>query len=380
MQLSRRALLGGLAVASVPGCATTPQINALHTAMAGTAAPGMAALLIRDFQPTRELTAGVRDIASSAPVQREDRWHLGSDGKAVTATLCARLVESGALQWDQTLERLLPQFANTMHPSYRDVTLADLLTHRSGLPENIGDVERLMGFFGSAAPLPEQRIQYIDMCLREAPAAEKRSTYSYSNTGYIVAGVVAERAVNQPFEALLTREVFTPLQMRSVSFDNYGGAGEPMGHVDGRIANQPRDANPAMFTPAGGMRMSLPDWARFCIEHMRGEHGDTPLLRRETFRYLHTAQDGRRTALGWGNVEQVLGRQGPALTHSGSDGNWNALVVLFPQQGDGVLVVANAAESMGGDRSCSAAIRALAAELSEPAPAPLPQAQTTTPE
>jgi CubicO group peptidase (beta-lactamase class C family) len=334
--------------------------------MAGAATPGMAALIMRDFRVTGELTAGVRALGSSAPVQRGDRWHLGSDGKAMTATLCARLVERGALAWDDTLDRRLPQLAETMHPSYRDVTLANLLTHRSGLPENITNLDLFGQFYESPAPLPEQRLHYIDLCLREAPAAEKRAAYSYSNTGYLIAGALAERAAGEAFEPLITREVFAPLRMRSVSFNNYGGAGEPMGHVDGRIANQPRDANPAMFAPAGGMRMSLSDWARFCIAHMRGEKGASQLLSAETFRYLHTAQDGGHAALGWGSVPQSLGRRGPALTHSGSDGNWNALVVLYPSSGDGVLVVANAAESMGGDAACSAAIHAIATDLSEP--------------
>ena len=58
--------------------------------------------------------------------------------------------------------------------------------------------------------------------------------------------------------------------------------------------------------------------------------------------------------------------RGPALTHSGSDGNWFALVCLFPETGNGVLVTANAAESMGGDQASVAALRVLAATVAEP--------------
>jgi hypothetical protein len=67
-----------------------------------------------------------------------------------------------------------------------------------------------------------------------------------------------------------------------------------------------------------------------------------------------------------------MGRQGPAITHAGSDGNWNALVVLFAERGEGVLVVANAGESMGGDTACRNALRALVATMSDPAPSATP--------
>ena len=61
-----------------------------------------------------------------------------------------------------------------------------------------------------------------------------------------------------------------------------------------------------------------------------------------------------------------MGLRGPALTHSGSDGNWYALVCLFPETGNGALVVANAAEGMGGDEASVAALRAFAATVAEP--------------
>jgi CubicO group peptidase (beta-lactamase class C family) len=122
-----------------------------------------------------------------------------------------------------------------------------------------------------------------------------------------------------------------------------------------------------MLAPAGGMRMSLRDWSRFCIDHMRGEHGRGRLLRADSYRFLHAPQGNTRAALGWGAQASAVGRRGPALTHSGSDGNWYALVALFPERGDGVLVAANAAEGMGGDAASIAALRALAASVSEPA-------------
>lgn len=349
---------------AVAGGAPSP---VLGEAMAGTQTPGMAALVIRNWRAEREQVAGVRKLGDATPVARGDRWHLGSDGKAMTATLVASAVESGALSWTARLDQLLPDLAEAMHPSYRDVTLPDLLSHRSGLPENIVELEKFYAFYGDPASPRDQGYRYVTQALADPPVGEKRAAQSYSNTGFLIAGVVAERALNSTFETEMTARVFRPLRMRSVSFDHYGHDREPQGHVDGRVANQPRDANPRFFAPAGGFRMSLNDWSRFCIEHMHGERGRGRLLRQETYRFLHTPQGETTAALGWGVQARAVGRQGPALTHAGSDGNWNALVVLYPAHGEGVLVAANAAESMGGDRASVAALRALAQGVSQPA-------------
>jgi CubicO group peptidase (beta-lactamase class C family) len=263
---------------------------------------------------------------------------------------------------------MLPQFASTMGASYRDVTLPDLLSHRSGLPENASSQALFASFYSDRAPLPAQRLRYIDQALRDPPAAPKRAAISYSNTGLIVAAACAEHATHRAYEDLMSAEVFQPLSMGSATFDQVPGPDEPWGHVDGRPATQPRDPNPNILAPAGGARMSLPDWSRFCIEHMLGERGRGDLLRAETYRFLHTAQGDTHSALGWGASPTPMHLHGPGLTHAGSDGNWYAVVALFPQTGNGVLVAANAAESMGGDHATSQAIHALAATIAAPAP------------
>jgi CubicO group peptidase (beta-lactamase class C family) len=365
---TRRAALAGMASTFATACATTesappPPSPVLTEAMAGKAVPGMASLTIREGRSEVEQVAGVRRIGTTDAVRPGDRWHLGSDGKAITATMIARLVERGVLSWEARLDQLLPDLAETMHADYRDVTLPDLLSHRSGLPENVGggDLTFFNTFYDDTAPLPQQRLRYVAAGLAEAPAAPKRAEDSYSNTGYIVAAVAAERASGLAYETLMQNEVFSPLGMRSVSFNPYGSAGEPVGHIDGRVADQPRDANPPMFTPPGGVRVSLQDWALFCIEHLKGERGEGALLSAESYRMLHTPQGETGAALGWG-VQDVAG--GHALVHSGSDGNWYALVVIFPERNTGALAVSNAGESMGGEAATITALRALAATLS----------------
>ncbi|HVK81138.1 MAG TPA: serine hydrolase domain-containing protein [Verrucomicrobiae bacterium] len=363
--------LGGGAAASL-----TPDVSHADTVdgdflarhLQGTTAPGMAALIIRDFRAERELVTGVRRLSSPERVRRGDRWHLGSDAKAMISTMIARLVERGVLSWDRPLAEMMPQFVETMHEGYRDVTLPELLSHRAGLPRDLSETQT--GFFNAfhtdRAPLTAQRVAYLDRALREAPAAVKRSEFSYSNTGYVLAAACAEHATDRTFEALMISEVFGPLRMRSISFNQYGGRRDPAGHRDGRIADQTLDTNPRMFAPAGGISMSLPDWGRFCIDQMRGEHGHGRLLSAESYRLLHAPQgDTGFAALGWGYLPSAFERRGPALFHAGSDGNWTAVVMLFPETGNGVLVASNAFESMRGDRAANGAMRAIVTLIAE---------------
>ncbi|MGZ8370376.1 MAG: serine hydrolase domain-containing protein [Caulobacteraceae bacterium] len=341
----------------------------LAKAMEGKAVPGMAALVIRDSKVAEQLQAGKRRVDRPDPVKAGDRWNLGSDGKAMTATMVARLVEKGKLRWDTPLAQLLPELAADMQPQYRDVTLLELMSHRAGLPENHDDLPYFYTFLNDKRPLPVQRLDYLRKAVADAPVGPARGDKSYSNTGLILAAAVAERATGKPFEQLMREEVFGPLGMKSPTFAQAAGTSEPIGHVDGRVADQPRDSNPAMFMPAGGVRMSLSDWAMFCIDQMNGDRGQGRLLKPATYKMLHTGQGATNSGLGWGVATAPMGLKGPALTHAGSDGNWYALVVLFLDSRNGVLVVANAAESMGGDKASGAAIKTLASTIAPPAPA-----------
>ncbi len=80
---------------------------------------------------------GVRKRGTDIPVTLDDLWHLGSDGKAMTSTLIARLVERGQLSWDTTLAEVFPEIAPQMNPGFRKVTLLQLLSHHAGLPANL---------------------------------------------------------------------------------------------------------------------------------------------------------------------------------------------------------------------------------------------------
>ena len=344
-----------------------PVADTLATAMEGQAVPALGMLVIRDGVVVDQAVRGVRSMEDAASATLDDRWNLGSDGKAMTATMVARLVERGLLRWDAPLSEMLPELAADMRPEYRDVTLLDLMSHRAGLPENLGDMSDFQAFFTDARPLPEQRLAYLRRAVADAPIGPARGEGSYSNTGFILAGAIAERATGKAYADLMQQEVFAPLGITSATYDQTPDAGEAVGHIDGRAAIE-TEGNPEMLTPAGGVRMTLADWARFCVDQLAGEEGRGVLLSADTYRVLHGPQGDTAFALGWGAAPQIAGRVGPVLTHGGSDGTWFAFVALFPGSGNGVLIVANAADSMGGDAAVMSAARAAIVALAPEAP------------
>lgn len=296
----------------------------------------MAVLEVRNGRVAWELVRGVREAGTQDQVRRGDVWHLGSNGKPMTATLIARLVERGELSWSDRLEELLPEFAAVVHPGYREVTLLDLVSHRSGLAANT-DASFVAAFDHDPRPLPEQRLAYLRRALNEAPAAP-RGNYHYSNTGFVAAGAAAERATGATFEDLLRREIFEPLQMKSVGFGPTP-RGQPLGHADGVALTPPRGDNPLMWAPAGGMHMSLGDWAKFAIDQMKGRRGGGKLLQPGAYRFLHTPREAAGPAVDWGVETQPYG---PLLIHTGSNGLWYAVTALAPDLLNAVVVATNA--------------------------------------
>ena len=213
----------------------------------------------------------------SEPARLDDVWATGSDGKPMTAALIARLVDRGLLRWDAPLPELLPALRPAMRPEYRAVTLAQLLSHRAGLPRDTADLAFFASFFADPRPLPEQRLAYVDRALREAPVAAPGGPANYSNTGFVLAGVIAEHVTGRSYEDLMQREVFTPLAMTSARFAPTHD-GQPRGHRDGAPSTARFTAaehgNPPMFAPAGAeLHLTLRDWARFCADQLAGARG-----------------------------------------------------------------------------------------------------------
>src|SRR5439155_768520 len=149
---------------------------------------------------------GVRKAGEDEPVTVNDLVHIGSNTKAMTATVIALLVEKKKLRWDSTVGQVLPDLKGKIHDDYLGVTLAQLLAHEGGV---------VRGVNWRDAPADKttraQRVALLPVILKDAPADKPGTKFAYSNAGYVVAAAMAEAAADASWEDLMTETLFKPL-------------------------------------------------------------------------------------------------------------------------------------------------------------------------
>ena len=321
--------------------------------------PGMAAAVVRGGETVALGVAGVRTRGKSDKIAAADRFHIGSDTKAMTAMLCGILVDEGKLKWDQTLGETFPELKKSMHTQYQAVTLQQLLTHRGGAPADLTKDElwgKLWQHKGTPRSARRLLVQQVTSKPTEATPGEK---YIYSNAGYSIAGYMAEKVTGKAWESPMREKIFRPLGMTTAGFGAPGKAGkndQPRGHkADGSpVEPGPGADNPGAIGPAGIVHCSIGDWAKFVAANLPS--GKTKLVKPETLDKLHTPAPGEpKYAMGWKIADNQPWAGGPALTHAGSNTMWYAVAWLAPKKDFAVLVACNQAN----DKACNDAVLAL---------------------
>ncbi len=359
---------GGNTVAPVPVAEVPPpaagvvgdgRLNTLlEWARAKEGVPALAMVLVHRGQVFETGAVGRRSVDDTTSVSGDDRWHLGSLTKALTATLAAVLVEQSVIGWDTRPLDVWPELDAVVHPALRQVTLKQLLSHTAGLVRP--DVLPLSIEDDAPGDTVAKRRAWAAELLATAPAASV-GRFRYSNGGYVVAGAMLETITNTPWELLIQNHIFAPLGMTESAFGAPGNTmsmNQPRGHWDrgtGFEAVEPGpDAdNPQVLGPAGTVHTTLADYAQFMLAHLAGARGVPNLVTADTFEVLHSPVDAG-SALGWGFSADEDWAEGPALSHAGSNVRWYAVVRLAPALDAGALFVVNA----GGTRA-EAAIGAL---------------------
>ena len=294
----------------------------------------------------------------AAGASTTDAFHIGSCTKPITATMIATLVEEGKLSWDRTIAEAFPDWKD-VHEEYRDVRLVDLLAHEGGVPPFEEDEQ-----FKDA---PDSRTDFAHYALTQPPVVKPHQEYKYSNAGFVVAAVMAERATHESWEKLVEQRVFKPLHLRTAGF---GWPDKVWGHEWENGAWKAVDPHGPYqlgkrLAPAGGVHMSADDLAEFLRGHLRALRGERTLIKPETAKFMHT----RRIRSGAGFGVQKLGDFEPVSVYAGSADTFFTVFAIAPKQDVAVVVDTNAA-SEDVHQAVGRILKAMLTRFATSSPAP----------
>lgn len=197
---------------------------------------------------------GIADHREGRVLSPEHRFSINSMGKMFTAILVMQLVEESRLALDDPLSRHIPEFG---HPRAGDVTIHMLLSHRSGVPDYFINQLRDM------IPMDLDMPTILDIVAGMELDFEPGTMFHYSNTGYVLLGMIVEREYGKPFAEVLEEQLFQPLGMDATTHDpELIGDRVPDYYMrDGRVI----ESREGIFTGDGGETSSLRDMHRFML-------------------------------------------------------------------------------------------------------------------
>ncbi|WP_006241445.1 serine hydrolase [Mycolicibacterium tusciae] len=219
--------------------------------------PGMAVAVVHQGKTVYSKGFGVKDVKTGDKIDTDTVFQLASLSKPLTSTVVAHQVGVDAIGWDTPIVSKLPWFALSDPVVTQMVTVGDMLSHRSGLPDHAGDMLEDIG---------HDRRYVLDR-LRDFPLDPFRISYAYTNYGFTSGAEAVAASAGKPWDVLADDVLFDPLGMPSTSYrfaDYESRANRAIGHIHVDGSYEPRyirDADPQ--APAGGVSSSVNDMTRW---------------------------------------------------------------------------------------------------------------------
>ncbi|HEV8408286.1 MAG TPA: serine hydrolase [Sphingomicrobium sp.] len=325
--------------------------------------PGVTIAIVENGKVTFAHGWGVRDISTNQPVDADTIFFTGSTGKAFTNAALATLVDEGKISWDDKVIDHMPDFRMWDPWVTREMTIRDLLVHRSGLGLGEGD---LLFLPNSTLSRKEtvRRIRYLK------PATSFRSGYAYDNILYMVAGQLIEEVSGETWERYIHDHVFGPLGMNHSTDTDLEFQADPnharphsrsSGAIHGLGVQTPLDENATIAqnaAPAGGLAISANDMSRWLLTQL--DRGKIPGSDKRLFseaqseqmwtgvvitpirhfpaEFAATEPNFSLYALGW-DIEDYRGAK--VVGHDGAVLGSQATIALLPGKDIGIFIAAN---------------------------------------
>lgn len=329
-------------------------------------APGVSIAIVENGKTTLSRGWGVRKLGQSAPVDAQTIFQTGSTGKAMTATALAILVDEGKIAWDDPVIKHMPWFRMYDPWVTREITVRDLLVHRSGLGLGQGDL-----MFIPRTNLT--RKQTVERVAHLKPKTSFRSGYAYDNILYAVAGQLIEEVTGQTWEDFTRERVLRAGGMKNATSDSperfrIANRSWPHARLSGALRGlgpeqvlDERDELGRNGAPAGGLALSADDqaaWLKIQLAHGALPNGKrlfseaqatemwTPVVTMPITQLpdsLKPAQPNYQAyALGW-QVQDFRGHR--IVQHSGGVLGSITRVVMIPDKNIGFAIMMNSEDS-----------------------------------
>ena len=311
--------------------------------------PGLAIAIIKNDRIVFAKGYGVRELGKPTPVDERTLFAIGSSSKAFTATSIAMLVDEGKLKWDDPATKYLPGFQLYDPYATRELTVRDLLSHRSGLER--GDLL----WYASAYDRDEvlRRIRYLK------PAWSLRAHFGYQNIMFLAAGQIIPSLTGKSWDDFVRERIFTPLGMTSTSTSIKALAGSnnvatPHAKIDDKVEVVPW-RNIDNIGPAGSINSNVIDMAQWVrLQLGGGVYQNQRLLSSGAIKEMHAPQtiiplEGAMEVLypeahfltygmGW-FLSDYRGRK--IVEHGGAIDGMRAEVAMMPEEKLGVVILTN---------------------------------------
>jgi CubicO group peptidase (beta-lactamase class C family) len=319
-----------------------------EAARAAREVPGLAMAIVQGGEVVFARGFGRRDVEANLPVTPDTLFAIGSCTKAFTTFVLGTLVDEGKLEWDQPVREYLPAFQMHDPVATEQLTPRDLVTHRSGLPRH-----DLLWYNNQGLARAElvRRLRYL------TPSQPLRAKFQYNNLMFLTAGFLIEQVTGKSWEQAVRQRIFEPLGMTGSNFSveesqRAADFAQPYEEREDEVVKIPFRPIGNMG-PAGSINSSVADLAKWVKLHLSGGRvGERRLIGATTLADIHsphmpTGSQPERAEFGYGSyglgwlVDSYRGHHRVTHGHGGAIDGFSALVTLFPQEGLGMVVLAN---------------------------------------
>ena len=284
------------------------------------------ALLARDGEVLYEGGVGMADEAKGVPNTAATRFRIASITKQFTAMAILMLEERGLLSRDDPA----CSFLDSCPEGWERITIEHLLDHTSGIAE----FSQQPDFDGTKAMTPAETVTSV----ADVPLQGVRGeTFSYTNTGYVLLGMIIEKVSGQSYEAFLGEHIFEPLAMKDTGYEHGDTPGLAAGYLYGSAPAKPFD--PSVPFAAGGLYSTVGDLHRWDEALYTDTLAPASAIER-FFTPLVTGIDGSTTGYAYG---VVVGEEdgAPLIFHPGSIDGFATYLARYPDDHINVVLLSN---------------------------------------